>query len=434
MIPRYESKEISRIWSDDFKFKKFLEVELSLLESLEELKIIPANTSLAFKDVKIKPERILELEEITRHDVIAFCTSITEQIKDDNISKYFHFGVTSSDIIDTALSLQVKESLTIILTSYEELLKELKSFCLKHKNLMAIGRSHGIFAEPLSFGQKFLSFYSEFQRHYQDLKAFYQNDLTCQASGAVGNYVIIPPAVEMLMAKKLGLKVEPVSTQIIPRDHLTKMIQINSRIACAIERICIEIRHLHHSDVAEVSEGFAKGQKGSSTMPHKKNPISTENLSGLARFLRSHVAISEQNCLLWHERDISHSSAERLYLPDNLGILHYSLKRLKSTIANLEVNETQVENKPFQNIQFLSSYILHQLIVKTHLSREKLYPIVQAACFQAQTHQDLGLLKQQVETEVNKLETNIQLEMMDRENIKSTYLKHIDETFKRFDI
>jgi adenylosuccinate lyase len=251
-----------------------------------------------------------------------------------------------------------------------------------------MGRSHGMFAEPMIFAQKFLSFHQEIRRRLKDFEMIIQNNLTGQFSGAVGNYTIIESEIEELALKEIGLRPEQVSTQVIPRDHIAKIVTNGALLASALERMAIEFRLLHHSDVSELHEGFKKGQKGSSTMPHKKNPISSENISGLSRIIRSHVEIALENNILWHERDISHSSAERLYLPDHFGLLVYALRRMTSTVKSLELHREKIEAKAFTNFTALSSYLLHEMILLNQASREELYAFVQEASFTAKTADD----------------------------------------------
>lgn len=432
MIPRYEMKDVSNIWTDEFKFNTFLEVEINLLEALEKQQIIPNGIAKEIREhAKINPTRILEIEKTTRHDVIAFCTSITEQVPIE-IGKYFHYGVTSSDIIDSSLTLQIKASLDLVFKYYDQFLTSLRHKAITTKNVMCLGRSHGIFAEPMSFGQKLLGHYAEFKRRYDDLKTFYENELTIQLSGAVGNYTILNPTIEESVAHKLNLKVEPVSTQIISRDRIAKLITITSLVANALERLAVEIRHLHHSDVREVSEGFQKGQKGSSTMPHKKNPIASENITGLARFLRSHLNLALENSILWHERDISHSSAERLYLPDHFGILCYALNRYSETIDLLEIDVEFIENKVMSHAHYLSSFYLHYLIEHVkEISREDLYTLVQAVSFNEEAKKSPENFRKQIDIELQKLGQKINLISLDRDAIKSIYLKHTDHIFNR---
>ncbi len=428
MIPRYDKKEISDIWTDNTKFQFYLDAELAILRSQEESGSIPSGISEKIKNsAKIIPERVDEIEKVTKHDVIAFCQMITEQV-DTESGKYFHFGVTSSDIIDTALTLQIKSSIEKILPIFSELRKHLLNRATELKNTMTIGRSHGMFAEPMSFGQKLLGHYCEFSRRYFELKDFYENELTAQFSGAVGNYTILTPENEKRASQLLNLKVEPVSTQVIPRDRIAKLVQINSRLGAAIERISVEIRHLHRSDVGELHEGFSKGQKGSSTMPHKKNPISAENLTGMARMLKSHSQLALENIVLWHERDISHSSAERMFLPDNLGITFYALDRLSSTIENLVFHQENIENRVFENFTYLSSYILHQLVRKTSVPREELYYWVQEGAFEANKSND-PLAFQKVINE--KSDGPIDIEFPSKDDLKNVFLRHVDTIFTR---
>lgn len=432
MIPRYEAKAITPIWSDENKYRTFLTIELELLRALEEKKMIPKGIAQAIADTAvIKPERIDEIELITRHDVIAFCTSITEQVPAD-IGKYFHYGVTSSDVIDSALTLQIKASLEVVLKSFDLFLLALKKRAIDTKMLMTLGRSHGMYAEPMSFGQKLLGHYAEFIRRRQDLEEFYKNELTIQLSGAVGNYTILTPDIEEMVAKKLGVHVEEVSTQIIPRDRLAKLISITSLLANAIERLAVEIRHLHHSDVREVSEGFRPGQKGSSTMPHKKNPISAENLTGLSRYLRSHLNMALENSILWHERDISHSSAERLYLPDHFGILTYVLDRFTTTIAMLEIDNEVIEGKVFGITSYLSSFYLHFLISNCQsMTREELYVILQAASFDPEAKSSPEKFRNYIQNDLKNKKINLTLPEVTASGLKEIYLKSVDHIFKR---
>ena len=432
MIPRYETSKITQIWSEENKFKTFLKIEIELLHALEEKKMIPSGIAKAILEKAIiNVDRISEIELATRHDVIAFCSSITEQV-DPEIGKYFHFGVTSSDIIDSALTLQLKSSIEVVLNSYEQFLTALKNRALETKMLMTLGRSHGMYAEPMSFGQKLLGHYAEFKRRKVDLENFYKNELTIQLSGAVGNYTLLTPDIEESVARSLGVNTEEVSTQIIPRDRLAKLITITSLIANAIERLAVEIRHLHHSDIAEVAEGFRAGQKGSSTMPHKKNPISTENLTGLARFMRSHLTLALENAILWHERDISHSSAERLYLPDHFGILVYSLDRFTSTLNQLDIDQEKIESKVLSNSHYLSSFYLHYLLTHcSNLTRETLYSLVQKASFSQATPTTPEKFRELIQNELKSLNIQITLPTVNEEGLKAIYLKSVDHIFKR---
>ena len=427
MISRYSVPEISAIWCEEVRFKKMLTVELALLETLEEKQLVPQGTVSAFKNVKIDLPRIDQIELQTRHDVIAFCTSITEQVQPE-FARYFHFGVTSSDILDTALSLQLKDSLQIITRDLTEVIATLDVQIQKNKDLLCLGRSHGMAAEPMVFAQKFLSFQSEFKRRLHDYQFVIETELTGQISGAVGNYSVLTPEIESSVLKKLGLPVEKVSSQVIPRDHLAKIISIGALTASAMERLAVELRLLHHSDISEIHEGFKSGQKGSSTMPHKKNPISSENITGLARVIRSHFSIALENIVLWHERDISHSSTERLYLPDHFGLLSYSLKRLKNTVSELAIHREEIEEKVKKNFTVLSSLILHELISQNSTTRDVLYSIVQESTFQAQSFDEMiSILKTKIQ------EKNLQgdLSKLNWDSIRSHYITTFEKVLKR---
>lgn len=430
MISRYDVQEISHLWKDENKFQSFLMIELSLLEALEHFGKIPKGTKDKFKNVVINPTRIEEIEAVTRHDVIAFCTSITEQV-DAEYGKFFHYGVTSSDIIDSALTLQLKSSLEIVKNDLTNLIQIIDARAIETKDWLTIGRSHGMFAEPMSFGQKFLSYSSELKRRLHDLEQAMKTELTIQLSGSIGNYALISPEIEAYVAKNLGFSVEPLSTQVIPRDRLAKILQINALTACAIERICLEIRHLHHSDVKELAEGFAKGQKGSSIMPHKKNPISSENLTGISRVIRSHSQVCLENTLLWHERDISHSSAERMILPDNFGLLTYMLRRAKLMVENLELYRENIEKKVTENALYLSSYYMHFLIETVpQISREDLYKILQTVSFNENVKTP-ELFRETLAKELLAIKISLPLPKVDTEGLRNIYLRHIETIFTR---
>ena len=335
MIERYSRKELTEIWEDYNKFFIWLEIELAAAEAMEKFNMIPKGVAKKVRSkAKINVKRILEIEKIVKHDVIAFLTSVTEKVGE---AKYLHKGMTSSDILDTCFNLQLKQSGNILLKDIKTLLATIRKQAIKHKNTLCIGRSHGIHAEPITFGLKLLTFYQEFLRNKKRLENAIEEISTCAISGAVGTFANVDPRVETFVAKKLKLKVEPISTQIIPRDRHAQYFSTLAIIASSIERFSVEIRHLQRTEVLEVEEFFSKNQKGSSAMPHKKNPILSENLTGIARLIRSSVIPALENIALWHERDISHSAVERNIGPDSTIALNFALNRLNGIVKNLNI-------------------------------------------------------------------------------------------------
>ena len=376
MIERYTRKEIKNIWEDKNKYLIWLEIELAAAEAMEKLKIIPKGVSKKVRlKAKINVKRILQIEEKVKHDVIAFLTSITEKVGKE--ARYLHKGMTSSDVLDTCFNLQLKQSGQILLKDIDQLLASIKRQALKHKHTICIGRSHGIHAEPITFGFKMLTFYQEFLRNKKRLENSIQEISTCAISGAVGTFANVDPKVESYVAKKLKLKIEPVSSQVIPRDRHAQFFSTLGIIASSIERFATEIRHLQRSEVLEVEEFFGKKQKGSSAMPHKKNPILSENLTGLARLIRSSVIPALENVALWHERDISHSAVERNIGPDTTIALDFALTRLANVVKNLSIYpKKMLKNLDITKGIFFSQRILLELTT-VGFTREEAYKIVQ---------------------------------------------------------
>jgi len=377
MITRYSRKELTNIWSEENKYKIWLDVEIAAAQAMEKYKIIPKGVaSIVKKKGKINVKRIHSIESKVKHDVIAFLTSITEKagIK----ARYLHQGMTSSDILDTSFNIQLVQSGKILLKDIDQILKVLKSQSKKYKLTPCIGRSHGIHAEPLTFGLKLASFYEEFKRNKKRLLSSIDEVSTCAISGAVGTFANINPNVEKHVAKKLGLKIEPISTQVIPRDRHAFYFSVLGIIAGSVERVATEIRHLQRTEVYELQEFFSKKQKGSSAMPHKKNPILSENLTGLARMVRSYVIPALENIALWHERDISHSSVERNIGPDANITLDFALVRLSNILKNMIV----YSKKMATNLNITKGIIFSQELMleltKSNLSREKSYRIIQS--------------------------------------------------------
>lgn len=382
MIERYSRKEIRSIWEDYNRYSIWLEIELAAAEAMEKLNIIPKGVVKKVRSkAKINPKRILQIEEKVKHDIIAFLTSITEKVGKE--AKYLHKGMTSSDVLDTCFNLQLKQSGKILLQDIDQLLVSIKKQALKHKFTLCIGRSHGIHAEPITFGLKMLTFYQEFLRNKKRLENSIKEISTCAISGAVGTFANIDPRVEGYVAKKLKLTVEPISTQVIPRDRHAQFFSTLGIIASSIERFAVEIRHLQRTEVLEVEEFFSKKQKGSSAMPHKKNPILSENLTGLARLIRSSVVPALENIALWHERDISHSAVERNIGPDATIALDFALNRLSNVVKNLNVYPKNMKkNLDITNGIFFSQRVLLELTT-TGFSREESYKIVQKNAMQA---------------------------------------------------
>ena len=382
MIERYTRKEIKKIWEDYNRYSIWLEIELAAAEAMEKLKIIPKGVVKKVKSkAKINPKRILQIEERVKHDIIAFLTSITEKAGSE--ARYLHKGMTSSDVLDTCFNIQLKQSGKILLNDINNLLQSIKKQAVKHKYTLCIGRSHGIHAEPITFGLKMLTFYQEFLRNKRRLENSIEEISTCAISGAVGTFANIDPRVESYVARKLKLNIEPVSTQVIPRDRHAQFFSTLGIIASSIERFAVEIRHLQRTEVLEVEEFFGKDQKGSSAMPHKKNPILSENLTGLARLIRSSVIPAFENVALWHERDISHSAVERNIGPDATTALDFALHRLSNVVKNLNVYPKKMrENLEITNGIFFSQRVLLELTT-VGFTREQAYEIVQKNALQA---------------------------------------------------
>ena len=377
MIKRYSRKELTDIWSEENKYKIWLDVEIAAAEAMEKLGQIPKGVaSVVRKKARINVSRIHKIESEVKHDVIAFLTSVTEKagIK----ARYLHQGMTSSDVLDTSFNIQMAQSGKIILNDIDQILKVLKKQAKKYKLTPCMGRSHGIHAEPITFGLKLASFYEEFKRNRKRLVDAIDEVSTCAISGAVGTFANINPNVEKHVAKKLGLKVEPISTQVIPRDRHAFYFSVLGIIAGSIERIAIEIRHLQRTEVYELQEYFSKNQKGSSAMPHKKNPILSENLTGLARMVRSAVVPALENIALWHERDISHSSVERNIGPDANITTDFALARLANILENMIVYpKTMLKNLNLTKGLIFSQEVMLEL-TKSGLSREQSYKMVQS--------------------------------------------------------
>ncbi|RUR73959.1 adenylosuccinate lyase [Chlorogloeopsis fritschii PCC 9212] len=382
MIERYTLPEMGNLWTEAYKFKTWLQVEIAVCEAQAELGYIPAE---AVEEIKAKanfdPQRVLEIEAEVRHDVIAFLTNVNEYVGE--AGRYIHLGLTSSDVLDTALALQLVASLDILLQRLQDLIDAIRQKAKEHRYTVMIGRSHGIHAEPITFGFKLAGWLAEVLRHQERLQILRKTIAVGKISGAVGTYANIEPRVEAIACEKLGLKPDTASTQVISRDLHADFVQQLALVAASIERFAVEIRNLQKTDVLEVEEFFAKGQKGSSAMPHKRNPIRSERLTGMARIIRSHAIAALENVALWHERDISHSSVERVVLPDACILMHFMLHEITELVKNLLVYpENMTRNMNVYGGVVFSQRVLLTLVEKG-MTREEAYKIVQENAHQA---------------------------------------------------
>jgi len=427
MIDRYSRKELKNIWDEKNKYKIWLDIEIASAQAMERLGLIPKGVSAKVRrKAKINVDRIHKIESKVHHDVIAFLTSITEKVGKEG--RFLHKGMTSSDVLDTCFNIQLQQSGKIIIKDINEILKVLKKKSLKYKKTICIGRSHGIHAEPTTFGLKLASFYEEFKRNKKRMENAINEISTCAISGAVGTFANINPSVESYVAKKFNLKVEPISTQIIPRDRHAYYFSTLGIIAGSIERAATEIRNLQKSELQEVEEFFDKKQKGSSAMPHKKNPILSENLTGLARMVRSYVLPALENIALWHERDISHSSVERNIGPDSTITLDFALNRLKNILKNMHV----YPKKMLKNLNITKGLIFSQRVMievtKHGFSREKAYALVQKNAYNAWTKNMSFYESLSKDSLINKKISNKDLKKMFDINY---HTKKIDVIYKR---
>ena len=378
MIPRYSRPEMTAIWTPETKFRIWYEIEAHACDAQAELGVIPKSAAEAVwkvKDVEFDIARIDEIERETKHDVIAFLTHLAEHVGPD--ARFVHQGMTSSDVLDTCFNVQLVRAADLLLAGMDGLLAALKRRAFEHKDTICIGRSHGIHAEPTTFGLKMAQAYAEFDRNRARLAAAREEVATCAISGAVGTFAAIDPAVEEHVAKKLGLHAEPVSTQVIPRDRHAMFFSVLGVIASSIERLATEIRHLQRTEVREAEEFFSAGQKGSSAMPHKRNPVLTENLTGLARLVRAYALPAMENVALWHERDISHSSVERNIGPDATVTLDFALARLTGVVDKLLVYPDRMMEIVNQMGGLVHSQSVLLALTQKGVSREDAYRLVQ---------------------------------------------------------
>ncbi|MDJ1014918.1 MAG: adenylosuccinate lyase [Paracoccaceae bacterium] len=430
MIPRYARPEMSAIWSPETKFRIWFEIEAHACDKMAELGVIPKENAEAVwkaKDVEFDVARIDEIEAVTKHDVIAFLTHLAEIIGTEE-ARFVHQGMTSSDVLDTTLNVQLARAADILIADVEGLLAALKTRAFEHKMTIRIGRSHGIHAEPVTMGLTFARFYAEMDRNLRRLKSAREEIATGAISGAVGTFANIDPAVEAHVCEKLGLAPEPVSTQVIPRDRHAAFFAALGIVASSIENIATEIRHMQRTEVLEAEESFSKGQKGSSAMPHKRNPVLTENLTGLARLVRSAVTPALENVTLWHERDISHSSVERGIGPDATVHLDFALRRLTSVIEKLVVYpENMVRNlNTFRGLVHSQRVLL--ALTQKGVSREDAYRLVQRNAMKVWEEGKDFLIELKADDEVRAALTDAEIE----EKFDLAYhTKHVDTIFER---
>ena len=426
MIPRYSRPEMERIWEPENKYGIWLRIEKLACEAYSKLGVIPPKSLKAIQKGSFSLARMEELEGITQHDVIAFLTAVGETIGED--ARFVHMGMTSSDILDTGLAVQLRDAATLILEGLEELLTEIKQKALEHKDTLMIGRTHGVHAEPITFGLKMAVWYEEARRSRERLRRARDMIAVGKLSGAVGTYATVPPEVEGYVCEKLELQPARISTQIVQRDRHAEFFGALAILASSLEKYALEIRHLQRTEVREVQEFFAEGQKGSSAMPHKRNPISSENLCGLARLVRSYAMASLENIPLWHERDISHSSVERVIGPDSTILVDFMLHRMIRLLKDLRVDPSRMqENLALTGGLFFSQELLVRL-AKKGMSREEAYEIVQGHAMEVWESKGELLSRVREDSRIRALLDESEIEDVFRVD---RYMHHVDTIFDR---
>jgi adenylosuccinate lyase len=431
VIERYTLPEMGNLWTEAYKLKTWLQVEIAVCEAQAELGYIPSE---AVEEIKAKanfdPKRVLEIEAEVRHDVIAFLTNVNEYVGD--AGRYIHLGLTSSDVLDTALALQLVASLDLLLQGVEDLIVTIREKASLHRHTVMAGRSHGIHAEPMTFGFKLAGWLAEVLRHQERLKILRQTIAVGKISGAVGTYANIEPRVEAIACAKLGLQPDTASTQVISRDRHADYVQQLALLAASIERFAVEIRNLQRTDVLEVEEFFSKGQKGSSAMPHKRNPIRSERLTGMARIIRSHAVAALENVALWHERDISHSSVERVMFPDACILTHFMLKETIDLVKNLLVYPDNME----RNLNCYGGVVFSQKVllalIEKGMKREEAYKIVQESAHAAWNKPE-GNFHDLISKEPRVTEKLSPAEIAECFDPQQ-HLKHLEEVYQRLGI
>lgn len=427
MIPRYTRPEMARIWTDQRKYETWLEIELTVCEALSRLGKIPVEAVEALRQqARFDLKRIEEIEKVTKHDVIAFLTNVGESV--GSLSRYLHYGLTSSDILDTSLAMLLVETSDLILRDIDRFLEVLRKKAFEHKMTVMIGRSHGVHAEPITFGLKMALWYDEMKRNRLRMERAREAVRVGKISGAMGTFAHIPPSVEAFVCDRLGLRPAPISTQIVQRDHHAEFFTTLAILASSVEKFAVELRHLQRTEVLEAEEYFSKGQKGSSAMPHKRNPISAENLSGLARLVRSYSLAALENIPLWHERDISHSSVERVIGPDATILVDYMLQRLTSIVEQLIVYPERMKANLEKTGGLIFSEAVLLRLTEKGLSREEAYHVVQRNAMRVwEEGKDFKHLLSEDEVIQRLLSPGELDEFFDAK----THLAHVDEIYGR---
>jgi adenylosuccinate lyase len=427
MIERYTRTEMGAIWTEENRFKAWLEVEILACEAWAELGVIPKeDVERIRKNATFDIQRIKEIEEETRHDVVAFTRAVSETLGEER--KWVHYGLTSTDVVDTALSYLLKQANEILLRDLENFIQVLKEKALEHKYTVMMGRTHGVHAEPTTFGLKMALWYAEMQRNLERFKQAAETVRVGKISGAVGTYANIDPFVEQYVCEKLGLKPAPISTQTLQRDRHAYYMATLALIATSIEKFAVEIRGLQKSEVREVEEFFAKGQKGSSAMPHKRNPIGSENMTGMARVLRGYMLTAYENVPLWHERDISHSSAERIILPDATIALNYMLNRFTNIVKNLKVFPENMKKNMDRTLGLIYSQRVLLALIDAGMTREEAYDLVQPKAMEAWEKQ--VPFRSLIEAD-ERITSRLTKEQIDDCFDYRYHLKHVDTIFER---
>jgi adenylosuccinate lyase len=427
MISRYSREEMAQIWSEENKLQKMLDIEIFACEILSAKGKIPKSSLENIKKkAKFDIKRVREIEDTVKHDVIAFLTAVGENVGED--SRFIHMGLTSSDILDTALGAMMKESIALLKKDVEEVLDVLKASAKKYKDIPMIGRTHGIHAEPMTFGLKIALWYSDMLRNLERLNELEKRVAIGKISGAVGTFANIEPYIEEYVCKKMGLVPAKIATQVVQRDRHAEYLTTLALVAGCLEKCAVELRNLQRTDIREVEESFSKGQKGSSAMPHKKNPITSEQITGLSRIIRSNSIAGMENIALWHERDISHSSAERIILPDSSILLDYILQKFKNIVSNLVVYEDNMTSNLNKTGGLFYSQRLMLALVDKGLSREKSYEIVQKNSMMSW---DKKILLKDLVTKDKEVTNVLSSKEIDEVFDIKFYLRNIDFIFKR---